>query len=123
MMPLNSMMIILVRLFLNALAVLLVTHLVPGVTVTDFPHAFLAAIVLGLVNALIRPILTLLSLPITIITLGLFTLVINALMFWLGSKLVPGFTVNGFAAAFWGGLVFWVVSWLTNALIVERLSD
>lgn len=117
------MMMLLIRLFLNALAVMAVTQLVPGVTIRDFPHAFLAAIVLGLVNALVRPILSLLSLPITLLTLGLFTLVINALMFWLGSVLVPGFTVHGFWAAFWGGLVFWVVSWITNALIVERLES
>ncbi len=116
-------MLLLVRLFLNALAVMVVTQLVPGVMVRDFPHAFFAAIVLGLVNALVRPLLTLLSLPITILTLGLFTLVINALLFWLASGLVPGFTVHGFGAAFWGGLVFWIVSWLTNTLIVgERLE-
>ena len=115
------MMILLARLFLNALAVMFVTQLVPGVTIKDFPTAFLAALVLGLVNALLRPILEILSLPITILTLGLFSLVINALMFWLASKLVPGFVVSGFTAAFWGGLVFWVVSWVTNSLIIERL--
>lgn len=107
----------LVRIFLNALAVMLVAYLIPGVTVDSFPIAFLAALVIGLINALIRPLIELLSLPITILTLGLFTLVINALMFWLASAIVPGFTVAGFGAAFWGGLVFWIVSWLTNALI------
>lgn len=116
-------MIILVRLFLNALAVMIATQLIPGVIVTDFAHAFLAAIILGVVNALIRPILSLLSLPLTVLTLGLFTLVINALMFWLASGLVPGFTVQGFVAAFWGALVFWIVSWLSNVFIVERLEE
>ena len=115
------MMQLLARLFLNALAVIAVTYLVPGVTISDFPHAFLAAVVIGLINALIRPILLILSLPINILTLGLFTFVINALMFWLASSIVPGFHVSGFAAAFWGGLVFWAVSWITNGLIVERL--
>ncbi|MSR85648.1 phage holin family protein [Candidatus Uhrbacteria bacterium] len=115
-------MLLLLRLFLNALAVLAVTYLIPGVMVKDFPHAFLAAIVLGLVNALIRPILELLTLPITILTLGLFTLIINALMFWLASSFVPGFTVQGFGAAFWGGLVFWIISWLTNSLLKKESS-
>lgn len=112
-------MYLLARLFLNALAVMAVPYLVPGVSVTSFPTAFLAAIVIGLVNTFVRPILLLLSLPVTVITLGLFTLVINALMFWLASNLVPGFTVQGFAPAFWGALVFWAVSWITNGLIIE----
>ena len=114
------MMHLLARLLLNALAVMLVAYLVPGVVVRDFPSAFIAAIVIGLVNALIRPILTILSLPISILTLGLFSLILNALMFWLASVLAPGFTVTGFAAAFWGGLVFWIVSWLTNAIVAKH---
>ncbi len=114
------MLQLLARLFLNALAVMIVPRLVPGVSVTDFPHAFLAAIVLGLINTLVRPIMQILSLPITILTLGLFTLIINALMFWLASKIAPGFTVANFSAAFWGGLVFWLVSWITNTLIFKK---
>lgn len=115
-------MTILVRLFLNALALMGVAYLVPGVAVTSFPQAFIAAIVIALVNALIRPLIKLLSLPVTVLTLGLFILVINALMFWLASKLAPGFTVSGFAAAFWGALTFSIISWLANVLIVERLK-
>lgn len=115
-------MLLLVSLFLNALSLLVVTWLVPGVYVRSFPVAFIAAIVLGLVNALIRPLLQILSLPITILTLGIFALVINALMFWLASKIAPGFEVVGFSAAFWGALVFSIVSWLTNGLIMERLE-
>ncbi len=118
-----TMMLLLFRLFLNALAVILVTRLVPGVSVSDFPHAFLAAIVLGLVNAILRPILGLLSLPINLLTLGLFSLVVNALLFWFASMFVPGFRVSGFSAAFWGGLTFWIVSWASNVLIVRRLSE
>ncbi len=115
-------MILLARLFLNALAVMVVAYLVPGVSVTSFPSAFIAAIVIGLVNALIRPLVLLLSLPVTILTLGLFTFVINALMFWLASKIVPGFDISGFWPAFWGSLVFWIVSWLTNSLLIEPLK-
>jgi putative membrane protein len=116
------MLYLVLRLFLNALAVMVVAYLVPGVAVRDFPSAFIAAVVIGLVNALIRPILEILSLPITLLTLGLFSLVLNALMFWLAGAIVPGFVVSGFAAAFWGGLVFWLVSWVTNSLITERLK-
>lgn len=110
-------MFLLIRLFLNALAVMAVAYLVPGVTIRNFPHAFIAAIILGIVNALIRPVLLILSLPVNILTLGLFTLIVNALMFWLASSLSPGFHVENFSAAFWGALVFWIVSWITNWLI------
>lgn len=102
------------RVLLNALAVLIVARLVPGVLVTGFWAALLAALVIGLVNALIRPVLEFLSLPITVLTLGLFTLVINAFLFWLAAALVPGFEISGFWAAFFGAIVFWLVSWATN---------
>lgn len=107
---------LLLRWVLNALALLLVTRIVPGVSVDGFYAALIVALVLGIVNALIRPILIFLTLPINMLTLGLFTLVLNALLFWFVSTLVKGFTVSGFAAAFWGALVLWTVSWITNAL-------
>ena len=91
---------------------MLLTYLVPGITVASFYSALLAALVLGLVNALIRPILIILTLPVNILTLGLFTLVINALMFWLVSSMVKGFNVSGFWPAFWGALVISVISWI-----------
>jgi putative membrane protein len=80
---------------------------------------FIALVVaaLGILNALVRPILIFLTLPITLLTLGLFTLVINALLFWFVSTLVKGFHVSGFGAAFWGALVLWAFSWITNALL------
>lgn len=112
----------LLRLFLNALGVILVSSLVPGISVDGFFTAFLTAFVIGLINAVIRPVLVLLSLPITILTLGLFTLVINALMFWLASALVPGFQVAGFGAAFFGAIVFWIISWATSVLVREQAS-
>lgn len=80
----------------------------------------MAALVIGLVNALIRPILLLLTLPVNIVTLGLFTLVINGLMFWLASSIVKGFTVTDFSAAFFGALVYWLVSWLVNGLFFAK---
>jgi len=108
-----------VRWVVNALAVMLAAYLVPGVSVRDFWSALIAAIVIGLVNAIVRPLAIILTLPINIITLGLFTLVINALMFWLASSIVPGFKVDGFWPAFGGALVFWAVSWLSNAFLKE----
>lgn len=111
---------LLLRLLLNALAVILVSYIVPEVQVSGFFTALIAAFVIGLVNAVIRPVLLLLSLPINILTLGLFTLVINALMFWLASALVPGFRVTSFGAALLGSIVFWLISWATNVLIREQ---
>jgi putative membrane protein len=110
-------MYLLFRFILNALAVMATAYIVPGISVSNFWAALIAAIVIGLINALVRPILLILTLPINILTLGLFTLVINALMFWLASTIVKGFDVANFTAAFLGALVFWLVSWFTNALL------
>ena len=101
---------------LSALSVFAAAYLVPGVRVSGIWAALIAALVIGLVNALIRPILLVLTLPINIVTLGLFTLVVNALMFWLASSVVKGFDVADFKAAFLGALVFWLVSWAANAV-------
>ncbi len=110
-------MFLLIRIFLNALAIMVVAYLVPGVTIQNFPYAFIAALILGIINALLRPVLIILSLPVNILTLGFLTFIINALMFWLAASLSPGFHVANFGAAFWGALVFWIVSWLTSWLI------
>jgi len=107
------------RWVINALAVMLAAYLIPGVSVTNFWSALITALVMGLINAIVRPLVIILTLPVNILTLGLFTLVINALMFWLASFIVPGFTVAGFWPAFGGALIFWAVSWLTNALLKE----
>ncbi len=92
-------------------------YLVPGVHVANLWSALIAALVIGLINALIRPLILLLTLPVNILTLGLFTLVINALMFWLASSIAKGFDVSSFSAAFWGALVYWLVSWIANGLL------
>ncbi|MFA6099383.1 MAG: phage holin family protein [Patescibacteria group bacterium] len=109
-----------VRWVINALAVMLAAYLIPGVSVDNFWAALITALVMGLINAIIRPLVLLLTLPVNILTLGLFTLVINALMFWLASAVVPGFYVMGFWPAFGGALIFWAVSWLTNSLFREE---
>lgn len=110
-------MIIIVRIVLNALALLGIAYLVPGIQVDSLVTALIVALVLGLVNAFIRPIIMILTLPINMITLGLFTLVINAFLFWLVSRWVPGFDVPGVTEAFLGALILWAASWLTNGLL------
>ncbi|MEK7614818.1 MAG: phage holin family protein [Patescibacteria group bacterium] len=111
------MMQILLRWVLNALALVLVAYLVPGFLIASFYSALIAALVLGLVNALIRPLLFLLTLPVTIVTLGLFTFVINALMILLASTIVKGFVVSGFVPALLAAIILWAVSLATNWLI------
>lgn len=95
-------------------------YIVPGIYLGSFATALLAAAVLGLVNLLIRPLIMILTLPVNIITLGLFTFVVNALMFWLASSFVPGFSVVDFAAAFWGALCMSIVSWLLQIILPRR---
>jgi putative membrane protein len=97
---------IIVRWLLLAAALLLVAYLYPGVTVTSFVSAMIAAFVLGLLNTLLRPILVLLTLPVTVITLGLFLFVINALMFYFAASMLDGFHVAGFFAALIGSLLY-----------------
>jgi putative membrane protein len=97
---------IIVRWLLLAAALLLVAYLYPGVTVQGFGSALIAAFVIGLFNTLLRPILVLLTLPVTLLTLGLFLFVINALMFWFAAQVLDGFGVAGFAAALIGSLIY-----------------
>jgi putative membrane protein len=114
---------LLIRLLVNAVALIVVAYVVPGVHVSGIAGAVVAALILGIVNAVIRPILVILSLPLEILTLGLFTLVINALLFWLVGALHVGLEVSGFWAAFLGAIVMTIVSWILSALtagVTER---
>src|SRR6187455_3535821 len=95
-----------VRWLLLAAALLLVAHLYSGVVVTSFGSALIAAFVLGLLNALLRPLLVLLTFPVTVLTLGLFLFVINALMFYFAAQLLEGLNVTGFVAALIGSLIY-----------------
>lgn len=97
---------IIVRWLLLAAALLLVAYLYPGVRISSFGSAMIAAFVLGLFNTLLRPVLVLLTLPVTVITLGLFLFVINALMFYFAASVLNGFHVSGFAAALIGSLIY-----------------
>lgn len=112
----------LVRWPLLAAALLLVAHLLPGVTVASFASAMLAALVLGLLNALLRPLLLLLTLPVTVLTLGLFLFVVNALMFWAAAGLLQGLEVAGFGAAFLGSLIYSACA-LVIDVAIEQLFE
>jgi putative membrane protein len=107
---------LLIRLIVNAVALWVVTLIVPGITASGPGGLILAALILGIVNAILRPILIVLSLPLELITLGLFTLVINALLFWLVGALHVGLYVAGFWPAFWGAIVMSIVSWILSFL-------
>ena len=105
---------------LNAVALLAVAWLLPNsIHVASFGSALLAALILGLVNALVRPVLLVLTLPVTLLTLGLFIFVLNGLMFWLAGSLLEGFVVNGFWPAVFGSMVYSVVSWALSGLLVS----
>jgi putative membrane protein len=104
-----------IHLVVTALLLLVVAYLVPGVQVEGMKSALIAALILGVVNALVRPFVVVLTIPLTIVTLGLFLLAINALMFLLTSKLVPGFRVEGCLSAFLGSLVFSVLNLAVSA--------
>lgn len=104
----------------NALSLLALPYILSSVSVASFYIALIAALVLGLLNTLIRPVLVLLTLPITILTLGLFTLVINALLFWFVASFVAGFQVAGFWSAFWGALAYSVISSFASWMLIPR---
>src|SRR3990172_8671810 len=99
-----------IRWFILAFVILGIAHTIPGIYVSSFGAALLFALVLGVINAFIRPLLLILSLPITLLTVGLFALVINALTFWLAGSISAGVHVEGFWGAFWGGLIVWAAS-------------
>jgi len=111
-------MYLIVRWIINALALMLMPYIFTSIHVANFYVALITALILGLVNALIRPVLILLTLPVTILTLGLFILVINALMFWFVASFVQGFSVAGFWPAFWGAIVYSIISWALSALVL-----
>lgn len=107
----------LIRLVVNAAALLLVAYFVPGIHVSGFVGALIAALILGVANAILKPILIILSLPLEIITLGLFTFVINAALFYFVGKLGVGLSVDGFGAAFIGAILLSVVSFVLSSIV------
>ncbi|MEP1074579.1 phage holin family protein [Leptolyngbya sp. PL-A3] len=109
---------------ITALSLLVVDLIVPGVNLANFPAAIVAALAIGFVNAFVKPVLNLLSLPVNFLTLGLFSLVVNGLCFWLASVLVPGFIVSGPLAFLFGPVVLSFAStFLNNYFVAKRSPD
>lgn len=107
---------ILINLLINGLAVYISARILPGVSIDSFLTALIVSVVLGLVNTFLKPILFILTLPVTLLTLGLFTFVINAIMVYLVTQFVPGFHVSGFWAALSFSIVLSIVSWFLKGL-------
>lgn len=107
------------KIVLIAVALLVITNyaLIPGISVADFATAIVVAVVLGVLNLFVRPVLILLTLPVNLLSLGLFTFVINALLFWFVAFFVKGFVVSGFLAAFLGAFAISLVKWLSDRLL------
>lgn len=110
---------LLLRWLINAGALLMLPFVLPSIRIESFFTALVVALVLGLVNAVIRPVLVLLTLPVTLLTLGLFILVINALLFWFVASFIEGFTVTGFWSAFFGAIVYALISWVLSAVLLR----
>ena len=113
-------MTLILRWILNALALIAVAYLYPGVQIDSFIAALIAALVLGLVNAIIRPLVIILTLPINILTLGLFTFVINALLFWFVAEIIKGFSVTGFVAALIGSILYSLITLIISWLVFKK---
>lgn len=111
---------ILLRWLINAVAIFAATNLISGVHVRSIYTALIVALLLGFLNAVARPVLVFLTLPITLLTMGLFIFVINAGIIWFVSTIVKGFEVSGFLPALWLSLLLWVISLVTNWLLHER---
>jgi putative membrane protein len=104
---------------INAVALMAVTYVLPGIAVSSFIVALIASLVLGLVNTLIRPIFILLTLPVTLLTLGLFIFVINGLLFWFVGSFIDGFVVTGFWPGVFGAIGYSIVSWALSSLLLK----
>ena len=105
---------------INAAALLALKYIMPSITVDSFVTALIVAVVLGLINTLVRPIFVILTLPVTILTLGLFIFVINGLLFWAVGSFVPGFHVDGFWSGVFGAIIYSVISWALSALLLAK---
>jgi putative membrane protein len=110
----------LIKWIINAIAILIVTYIIKGIEVASPVVALVAAFVLGIINAFVRPILIIITLPINVLTLGIFTLFINGFLFYLVSKIVKGLVITGFWPAFIGAIIVSVISFLLSLFIVPR---
>ena len=103
--------------FINTIALLLVSKIIPGIFIQDISVAIFAAVILAIFNTFLKPILIIITLPINLLTLGLFTFFINGFLFYMASKVVGGFTIMGFWSAFWGAILFGIINFLLNSLM------
>ena len=103
---------------INAVCLLLLAYVMPAVHVAGFGTALLVALVLGLLNIFIRPVLILLTLPVNLLTLGLFTFVINGFLFWLAAQMLSGFTIRSFGWAILAAIVYSLISWAISAILL-----
>jgi putative membrane protein len=110
---------LLVTWLINAAALMALPYLMSSVSMSNFTTALIAALVLGLVNTLIRPLLVILTLPVTVVSLGLFILVINAFLFWLVARYIDGFDVGGFGSAFIAAILYSIISWALATLLLR----
>lgn len=107
---------------LSAVALMAVAYLIPGVQVNSFKSALLAAVIVGLINSLLRPVLAFISFPITVLTLGLFYLVLNGLLFWLAGSLIRGFKVEGFWSGVFGAITYGIINWILISIFLPAVS-
>lgn len=109
-----------IRWLLSSISLILVAYFIPGITFDSFLSVLMAALILGIINAFIRPIIIILTIPINILTLGFFTFIINALMLWLVSIMLSGFNIINFYQAFWGALIYWILNLIINLLFENK---
>lgn len=114
---------IFLRWIVNAAALMIIAYIVPGIEVSGWYSAFIAALVLGLINVFLRPVLLILTLPVNILTLGLFTFVLNGVLFYFASSVVKGFSVSGFGAAFLGALIMTGINILVHSIFKRNQKD
>ena len=112
----------LLKWLINVIALLVVIHVVAGVSVDNTETVFIAALILGLLNSILRPFILILTLPITILTFGSFTLIINGFLFYLAAKFVKGFIVAGFWNAFWAALLFSIISSILSFILAPKVD-
>ncbi|WP_043835331.1 phage holin family protein [Muricoccus aerilatus] len=110
----------LIRTVITAVAFYIAANVVTGLWFSSLTTLIIAAIIFGVVNAVIRPIIATLSLPLTVLTLGLFTLVVNAIMLGITALVMPGMRITNFSAAFFGAIIIWLVSWIANKFVGDR---
>ena len=114
------MLFLLIRIIISTVVTLILVHFLPGIVVKNWLDAAIFGVIVGIVNGVIRPILVILTIPISVVSLGVFLLVINVFTFWLASEMAYGVHIESFWAAFWGGLIIWVTGIFANRLIWKK---